>query len=103
VLVRPLTERSFEIVAGARRFRAAQMAEVSTVPVRIVRLSDAEALEASLSKIFNVETFIQWKRLSTHCISRKGPFRQCTEPGTRADFVFWGDFAKLVSTDEGSL
>ncbi len=48
LLVRPLTEHSFEIVAGARRFRAAQMAEVSTVPVRIVRLSDAEALEAQL-------------------------------------------------------
>src|SRR5271170_496938 len=48
LLVRPLTERSFEIVAGARRFRAAQIAEVSTVPVRIVNLADAEALEAQL-------------------------------------------------------
>jgi ParB family transcriptional regulator, chromosome partitioning protein len=48
LLVRPLTERSFEIVAGARRFRAAQIAEVPTVPVRIVNLSDAEALEAQL-------------------------------------------------------
>jgi ParB family chromosome partitioning protein len=48
LLVRPLTEQSFEIVAGARRFRAAQMAEVATVPVRIVDLSDAEALEAQL-------------------------------------------------------
>ena len=48
LLVRPLTERGFEIVAGARRFRAAQIAEVLTVPVRIVNLSDAEALEAQL-------------------------------------------------------
>jgi len=48
LLVRPLTEKSFEIVAGARRFRAAQIAEVPTVPVRIVNLSDAEALEAQL-------------------------------------------------------
>lgn len=48
LLVRPLTENGFEIVAGARRYRAAQMAEVSTVPVRIINLSDAEALEAQL-------------------------------------------------------
>jgi len=32
LLVRPLTERSFEIVAGARRYRAAQLAEAETVP-----------------------------------------------------------------------
>ncbi len=48
LLVRPLTDQSFEIVAGARRYRAAQMAEAPTVPVRIVNLSDAEALEAQL-------------------------------------------------------
>lgn len=48
LLVRPLAENSFEIVAGARRYRAAQMAEVSTVPARIVHLSDAEVLEAQL-------------------------------------------------------
>jgi ParB family chromosome partitioning protein len=46
--VRPLTDRSFEIVAGARRYRAAQLAEADTVPVRIVNLTDAEALEAQL-------------------------------------------------------
>ena len=48
LLVRPLTEHGFEIVAGARRYRAAQMAEAETVPVRIVHLSDAETLEAQL-------------------------------------------------------
>jgi ParB family chromosome partitioning protein len=48
LLVRPVTEQSFEIVAGARRYRAAQMAEVVTVPVRIVNLTDAEALEMAL-------------------------------------------------------
>ena len=48
LLVRPLTDQSFEIVAGARRYRAAQMAETPTVPVRIVNLTDAEALEAQL-------------------------------------------------------
>ena len=48
LLVRPLNERSFEIIAGARRFRAAKMAESETVPVRIVNLTNAEALEAQL-------------------------------------------------------
>jgi ParB family chromosome partitioning protein len=48
LLVRPLTDQSFEIVAGARRYRAARIAEIPTVPVRIVTLTDAEALEAQL-------------------------------------------------------
>jgi ParB family chromosome partitioning protein len=48
LLVRPSTENSFEIIAGARRYRAAQIAQIPTVPVRIVNLSDAEALEAQL-------------------------------------------------------
>jgi len=49
LLVRPaIGTRGYEIVAGARRYRAAQLAEIETVPVRIVNLSDAEALEAML-------------------------------------------------------
>jgi ParB family chromosome partitioning protein len=48
LLVRPITENGFEIIAGARRYRAAQIAEQSTVPVRIVHLSDAASLEAQL-------------------------------------------------------
>ena len=48
LLVRPLTENDFEIVAGARRYRAAQMAEADTVPVRIVNMNDTQALEAQL-------------------------------------------------------
>jgi ParB family chromosome partitioning protein len=51
LLVRPLTENCFEIVAGARRYRAAQMAGAATVPVRIVNLNDAEALEAQLVEL----------------------------------------------------
>jgi ParB family transcriptional regulator, chromosome partitioning protein len=48
LLVRPKDEVTFEIVFGARRYRAAQMAEVATVPVRIKNLTDAEVLEAQL-------------------------------------------------------
>ena len=48
LLVRPVGPQSYEIVAGARRYRAAQLAEAEAVPVRIVNLTDAEALEAAL-------------------------------------------------------
>jgi ParB family transcriptional regulator, chromosome partitioning protein len=48
LLVRPCTERGFEIVFGARRYRAAQLAEAETVPVRIKQMSDAEVLEAQI-------------------------------------------------------
>ena len=48
LLVRPKDEASFEIVFGARRYRAAQMAEVAAVPVRIKNMTDTEVLEAQL-------------------------------------------------------
>ena len=47
LVVRPVGQH-FEIVAGARRFRAAQIVGLETAPVRIVELSDAHALEASI-------------------------------------------------------
>jgi ParB family transcriptional regulator, chromosome partitioning protein len=51
-LIQPITVRpnasGFEIVAGARRFRAAQLAEVFSLPVRIVELNDAQAMEWQL-------------------------------------------------------
>jgi ParB family chromosome partitioning protein len=48
LLVRPIADHRFEIVAGARRYRAALLADAETVPVRIVPLTDAQALEAQL-------------------------------------------------------
>ncbi len=41
-------DNSYEIVAGARRYRAAQLAGLDSVPVRIVELTDAQALETSI-------------------------------------------------------
>ncbi len=50
LLVRELDETKYEVVAGARRLRAARLAELRTVPVRVVKLSDAEAIEAQVTE-----------------------------------------------------
>jgi ParB/RepB/Spo0J family partition protein len=48
LIVREIEHEMFEVVAGARRFRAAQQAELFTLPVRVVELTNAEALELQL-------------------------------------------------------
>jgi ParB family transcriptional regulator, chromosome partitioning protein len=48
LIVRPRGDGDFEIVAGERRWRAAQKAGVHEVPVLIRELSDGEALEIAL-------------------------------------------------------
>ena len=49
LLVRPAAaDGVFEIVAGARRFRAARLAESDTVPIRIREMTDAQVLEAQV-------------------------------------------------------
>ena len=54
-LIQPITIRpnasGFEIVAGARRFRAAQLAELFSLPARIVELDDAAAMEWQLIEL----------------------------------------------------
>src|ERR1700684_393012 len=54
-LIQPITVRpnseGYEIVAGARRFRAAHLAEMDEVPVRIVQLSDEQAIEWQLVEV----------------------------------------------------
>lgn len=51
-LIQPIVARpnadGFEIVAGARRFRAAQLAELTEIPTRVVTLTDEQALEWQL-------------------------------------------------------
>jgi ParB family chromosome partitioning protein len=48
ILVRPIGFDSYEIVAGERRWRAAQMAQLHDVPVVVRELVDSEALELAI-------------------------------------------------------
>lgn len=48
ILVRPLGDNSYQIVAGERRWRAARMLAMDEVPVVIQELSDLEAMQISL-------------------------------------------------------
>ena len=50
LLVRPLGNERYELVAGERRFRAAQANHFKTVPVAIAVLTDVQAREAALTE-----------------------------------------------------
>lgn len=73
ILARPRGEGRFEIVAGERRWRAAQMRSIHQVPVVVRELSDAEALECALieniqrSNLNPMEESRGYKRLMDEC------------------------------------
>jgi ParB family chromosome partitioning protein len=48
VLVRPLAGGTYELVAGERRWRAAQIAGLDSIPALVRERDDADALEAAL-------------------------------------------------------
>ncbi|MEM7192952.1 MAG: ParB/RepB/Spo0J family partition protein, partial [Pseudomonadota bacterium] len=48
LVVRPLADETYEIVAGERRWRAAQRANLHEVPVVVRALSDQEAIEIAI-------------------------------------------------------
>ena len=54
-LIQPITVRpnseGFELVAGARRYRAAQLAKLFSIPARIVELTDAQSQEWQLVEL----------------------------------------------------
>lgn len=50
LLVRAINPQTFEVVAGKRRFLAAQLAGVESVPVDIRQLTDAECLETAITE-----------------------------------------------------
>src|SRR5437763_290267 len=48
VLVRPLASGRYELIAGERRWRAARMAELATIPAMVRHHDDAASLELAL-------------------------------------------------------
>lgn len=48
LLVRPIADDSYELVAGERRYRAAKQAGLTEVPVVVRELTDTEALQLAL-------------------------------------------------------
>jgi ParB family chromosome partitioning protein len=56
IVARPDAQGGFEIVAGERRWRAAQRAGVHQVPVIVRELSDQEALESPSSRTYSAPT-----------------------------------------------
>ncbi len=48
LMVRPMTDGSYQLVAGERRWRAARMAGLSEVPVVVRELSDVQTMELAL-------------------------------------------------------
>lgn len=51
IIVRPLSHNEkYEVIAGERRFQAAQLANLKTVPVLIQDIDDHQALEVALSE-----------------------------------------------------
>ena len=48
LLVRPMADGSYQLVAGERRWRAARIAGLSEVPVVVKEMSDEQAMEISL-------------------------------------------------------
>jgi ParB family chromosome partitioning protein len=48
LLVRPLQQGEYELVAGERRYRAAKAVGLETVPITVRELSDQEALQLAL-------------------------------------------------------
>jgi ParB family chromosome partitioning protein len=53
IVVRPLTHNRYEIIAGERRWRACQLAELSTVSCLVGEYSDEQALQAAIVENIN--------------------------------------------------
>jgi hypothetical protein len=62
LLVRPVNERRFEIVFGARLYRGSVIAERETVPVCIREMTDVQVLEAQLVETSSVRMCIRSTR-----------------------------------------
>ena len=68
LLVRELEDSKYEVVAGARRLRAAKLAELEKLPVRVVKLTDAEAIEAQCVELSVVRKSFSCRYATRHVV-----------------------------------
>ena len=71
ILVRPIGPDAYEIVAGERRWRAAQIAKLHDVPVVVREMADGEALELAI--IENVQ------RADLNVLEEAGAYQELIE------------------------
>ena len=69
LLVRELGESKYEVVAGAGRLRAAKLAELENLPLRVVKLTDAEAIEAQSVELSVVRKSSLCQKVDHHVVS----------------------------------
>lgn len=62
LLVRPMPDGSYQLVAGERRWRASRMAGLTEVPVVIKELSDDEAMALALIETSSARISTRLKR-----------------------------------------
>ncbi len=69
IVVRPLEDGTYQIIAGERRWQASKAADIKTVPVRVVDVDEGKALELALienlqrSDLNPIEEAYGYKRL----------------------------------------
>lgn len=71
LVVRPRAEGGYQLVAGERRWRAAQQAGLETVPCRVIDFSDRQAMEAALEE--------NLKREDLNVLEKAGAFKDYLE------------------------
>jgi ParB family chromosome partitioning protein len=62
ILVRPIADGTFEIIAGHRRSRAAMAAKLTDIPATVRELTDAEARQSNSSRTRSVSTSSRWMK-----------------------------------------
>jgi ParB family chromosome partitioning protein len=91
VLVRPLNEGSYELVAGERRWRAAKLAGLQSIPALVSRYDDREALQAALIE--------NMAREDLNCVEEA---RACVTLVQEFSLTYW-QIAELVGRDKSVI
>ena len=92
VLVRPMPDGSYQMVSGHRRKRAAELAELPTVPCIVRELTDDEAIIIMVDSNLQREKVLPSERAFAYKMKLDAMKRQ----GQRTDLTSANDLQKLV-------